>query len=149
MATSIGQSQREDLYEIIELPIGSPPVGTDHSFTIPINTKAQILSCNFLLTTDATVADRNVGLLFFDQIGNVTLNLNSCLVLTASNAQWYSWSLGIAPLLHAAAAPSFDHPLPHDFYMLFNWTFRVHIGNMQAGDQISQLYIRCKRWIVT
>ena len=149
MPTSTGQSQREDLYEIIELPIGSPPVGTDHSFTIPINTKAQILSCNFCLTTDATVADRAVGCLFFDQVGNVTLNLNSCYTQTALESQWYSWSIGVAPLLHAAPAPSFDHPLPHDFFMLHNWTFRVHIGNMQAGDQITDLYIRCKRWIVT
>lgn len=121
-------------------------LGTDWTYTPALYTHIELINLSFILTTDATVANRYVVL-------HSTSGVDSDWVI----------SCGYAHPASTAVRYSFIQGWPHDMTLPINgyltmpltmrWiatnprAFETAIVNLQAGDQITMLRASFRQWI--
>lgn len=134
-------------FETVRLDPANPAVNTDYTFIVPANTVIQPIGITFILTTSAVVANRRVRIrgssaaIPWAQVMSSTDHV-------ASLAMYYYWILGNIQPFYSAPMNQAQFPL---FDQIFLYpTNRLLIGNFntQAGDQISDIHIGYKRWIL-
>ncbi len=104
-----------------------------------------LVGCQFTLTTDANAANRIVGLVWNDPVGEI-LRLDVPVVQTASLAHDYTFAVGIGDAYVAAISLKRVTPLPSQMYFGGTGFISTFITNVQAGDQLSNIVFSYLRW---
>lgn len=115
----------------------SPAVGTDFTYTVPGDSRVEIVTVMCELTTDATVGNRGVSLRFRNWNARRFLVAGTAAVIAESTTQAFCWQSAAGPGVWAvddaalAGMPS--------VMLLPQCTATIHVTNMQAGDQVSEV----------
>ena len=121
--------------------IANPAAGANFLLNNNANIRIQFVCIKFTLTTDATVATRTVTIIIDDGT-NTILQLSSATTLTASLSQTYTFVAGY-PIRDTTT--TVIEPMPLNFEIMRYHRLRSAITNLQAGDQISNVFIYQKR----
>lgn len=126
-------------YQVIQ--ITNPAAGAEFSYTVPANTRLQILSFRGLFTTDGNAANRNVRATFDDGTnifasfpmgnGNLTASKTDTISLFPDAVSFFSDG-GITTI-----------PLPN-VILLPGYRFKSSTTAIQVGDQWSALWFEAK-----
>lgn len=135
-------------FEIVKFDPANPAAGAIGGFTVPLNTVVQILSCNFALVTDATVADR-YPFVAVNQGGDVMASAVPGIAHPASTSRNYKIAIGLQDPVEIAAIAFILAPLFTDTLIPPGWTISIPVVNIQATDQIGNQVFMCKQWIVS
>lgn len=104
------------------------------------------LSVRFSLSTDANVANRFVSVDYCDPEGNVYLRNAPGLVITASTTgQIFDFNYQRA-VAEWASGTDIMSPLA-DLFLPAGWQIKLTIGSVQAGDQISSIFMLFQKWL--
>lgn len=117
------------------LIFGSASAGQDYTYTIA--SRFYPLSVYCRVTTDATVADRNVAVEYRDGQGVRFTIAGSPVTLAASQRQTYNWH----PVASAPQWPVTDAalaPLPQ-FWLTSPWIVAITVYGGSSGDLIDQI----------
>lgn len=127
--------------------IADPAAGADFSFTTDNNFTTEILLIRFTLTADANAANRFINIDLSDGTNNI-LVLPQPTALTANLVGQIAFAQGV----NGSSSPinqQWIAPLPTRFTTPGNFVWTSRIQNMQAGDQISDIFITKRRWVHT
>lgn len=127
--------------------IANPAAGANFTSPVTNSIVLLLLSVRFRLVTDATVASRYPRLIWFNGAVDY-LSAISPTPVTASSDAMICFALG----LHHATIPvsqfQLTAPLPDQIIAWDDYVFRSAIVNLQAGDQISEILVTNKRWLI-
>lgn len=113
--------------------IAAPAVGGNIFVTVPPN-EAWLVKCiRFTFTTDATAANRQVHLIFDD---NVETFFNAIPPLTQAASLTFDYSWGRNFPNHQAIGLRMVTPIP-DVVLVTGWRVSTQVVDLQAGDQFS------------
>lgn len=124
----------------------NPSAGAALEWDIPANARLEILSVDFLYEADANAADRLL------QVWTVTAGQGEQHAVakgnqTANEDCTYHFSVGIAGEDDIGVHEIQSAALPTNMLVQAGDQIRIIAWNIQAGDQISAIVIRYKRWI--
>jgi len=132
-------------YGVPELVLGtSPSVATDFTQTVLGGFYARLISVFCRLVCDANVASREVVLEYRDQQNNRFDLTGSGTTVAAASTTDYAFSAYQGPTGITADATLLI-PL-HPILLAPSWNFRLHIVNVQAGDQLSRVRFYWERF---
>jgi uncharacterized protein with beta-barrel porin domain len=110
-------------------------VGSSKLFTVPSNEQWHILSLMALLTSSATVGNRQLAALIFDNTGNMVMKSSAGAVQAASLARRYNY---LQCATREAAFVNVDElicSLPKDLYLGPGWLMYVQdVAAIAAGS---------------
>lgn len=121
-----------------------PAVATGITRTIPGDAWEMILSVRMRLLADANVANRTVSLLYNDAQGNRISEVGASAILSANSNSFLTFS----SVLYGSPTPQvsrFAMPIPQEA-LPPGYTWSLAITNVQAGDQLSIIVARIRRW---
>lgn len=123
----------------------SPSAGANFTQAMNINSRSQIINVQFLLTTDANAADREIIITGDDGTDEI-YSTGPSSIQTASLAVRYHANIG-APAGTFGTALLQTVPLNSQFILSEGDTLQINVTNIQAGDAITDISIRIKQWI--
>jgi hypothetical protein len=121
-----------------------PAAGVNLSETVPTNARWRLLSLNLTMTTDATVANRNMRI-FYDDGVTTFFATESLTLQTASQSRRYviaAFGNGQAvtiDTIHLAAPP--------DIELLAGYRVRSSVANFQVEDNINEFAMLVEEWL--
>ncbi len=128
---------------IFVLTPGNPAAGENLIITVPDRRRWRVLTIRFLFTTDATVANRYIGLNIKDNSLVITGVVGET-AQTASLAWTHNYSL--QPVKQFQYATISQSPLP-PLTLIAGHVIRTSIDSLQAADQISDSILLIEEWI--
>lgn len=134
----------ENHFQPCRTTTADPAAGAPATIARPAASHVLLQHLTFTLVTDANAANRLVWLSLNDLI--ITLPLGSSCSPHQANATWRYIASPI-PLLNMAGALYFRYvPLPpiRSFAKMDTW--HINVENIQAGDQISDIYASFRLW---
>lgn len=123
----------------------TPAAGAEISETVPTGARWELLSIYVLLTTSATVINRN-PMLIVDDGANSYYRMQQNANETASQAWSNVWAAGV-PVWANAGQPGQVAGLPIGLRMTAGQRFRSLTSGIQVGDQYSALQYLVREWI--
>ena len=135
-----------NLGKLITIKPANPAAGNNFSVAVPIHTIALVTSISFVLTTDATVANRTVLLMSNDGVDNLFIT-PAPVTQVASQAFTYIAQAGNAATQAPTAYGYKVFSLSQLNYLRFGDSFNSIIDGMQAADTITSIKIRYMQWI--
>lgn len=137
----------QSVYDTITLLPNNPGPGNDLNFSVPTNRRILPIAIRFLFTTDANVASRNVVLAFHDGT-QVYCEIPPESSIPASIARAYSYNLGGNGPYTDANQGERVNLLPQMNWMDDNAAIQTIVNNLQSGDTITNIFIRCAAQII-
>ena len=129
---------------ILLIDIGNPAVGAEWIFTNTKNLLLRIISVNYSLETNATVATRRSSIDFFLASGEVDLVSPPATTQLTSLSRSYYWS-NISPPASAFLTYIFG-TLPNA-PITKNGSVRSFTENKQVGDVYTSVFLTVEQWI--
>lgn len=124
--------------------IPQPAVASPADRRIPGETFEQLNVARCTLTADGTAANRFVTLDYLNGDGGIVARVQPGLAVTAGIVASFTWSIHLGYFFTGVATEQACSipvsPMPAGF------TFRIAIGNAQAGDQLSAVSMYVRRW---
>jgi len=123
----------------------NPVAGADFQVTQPIRTRWRVMSVKFVFTASAGVADRIMNLQFI-AAGMIVVEMNARAVITASEV-WtvtYMYSGVYVPTTGGRVVTG---GMPENMLVNDSMVITSRVGNIQAGDQISDVAILVEEWM--
>lgn len=134
---------------LAELTLPNPPAGTELVYRPPTFNRHRVLSLSFYLTTDANVASRRVWICS-DFVGHIHQTVFSGITQAATLVHRYVFctvaqhsNITIGFLL-ASAIHTF--PIGDSWFLSPRMDLNININNIQAGDQISDIWLHSMLW---
>lgn len=126
----------------VEMPVPNVAAGIDFSYQPNTADRFRLLSLYAELTTDATVANRQVALELETQSGDKFYKKTVVGVQTATQTVAYSWSSGSGPAFGGSAveALTISDGVP-DWWLYGGTKVLVSTANLDTGDQWAKMYI--------
>lgn len=123
----------------------NPAAGATIAETVPDNARWELQSLRIILTTDATVANRQIVIILGDAIRTLLQIIGSA-TQPASTTYTYECAQGM-PFTGALAQTIVPLPLPRAFEL--GPTDRILVGgfNLQAGDDFAAPVLRIREWL--
>lgn len=124
---------------------GDPAVATNLLINAPVNARSELVALSFKFSADANAADRWMRISSSSGLIVILLG-NSEYPITANKDRW----IIVGPTGHSSVADGGDSqtigtvPFP---VLLEGDIIRTNVVNIQAGDQISDVYYVFKTWI--
>ena len=133
------------IFRLANYTLANPAAGADFAFPCPINTRLQIISVHFKLSTSTASSNRYVfiqgthGTTIFCRTGPRT-------PIGSSAHIYYSYSLlGSSPQTNITAS-RWNSALSHEFFLQPGESLVSSSVGLDAADQLSLIYIRAKLW---
>lgn len=130
----------------------NPAAGVNFSFSFNAVLRTQVFNVRFRLVTDANAANRQVGITFTDANANIFSSSFIQATQAASLTVDYNFAVGVGPSFPGAATliaiPTGDDvqgALP-PVCISDTTVLASVVKNIQVGDQISAITIRCQTW---
>jgi hypothetical protein len=127
---------------------GTPPgAGNNYTFTVPANARYHILNARYTLSTDANVADRY-------HVINVSIDGNTHTIglfdqaQTASLAWQVSWHSGLSQHVDLTANNLAALSMGQGVILGAGDSLSAQILGLQVGDQITNITLTWRRWII-
>lgn len=128
------------------ITLTNPAAGADYASSTVYSSQTRLQSASFVLTTDATVAARDVRIRIQDGLGNVVFFAGSNVTQPASTVLRYTASpTGLAGTFGTNQVLL---PYPNDLLGFGGLEFHTATLNLQAGDQFSAFAALVERWAV-
>jgi hypothetical protein len=121
-----------------------PAAGTDFTLAIDGGQAVRIISVFCRIVTDGTVASREVVLEYRDQQANRFDLMGIPVTVSAGSTNDYCFS-AFQPVATSPSDATLLVPL-HPSLLMGSWSARLHIVNVQAGDQLSRIRIKLERF---
>lgn len=125
----------------------SPAVATDFTYQLPGDFYVRLVSVYCKFVADANAASREVVLQYLDAENNVFDLAGINTTVTANNTGLYAFS-AFQPEAIATVDSSALVPL-HPVILAPTQKFRLHVVNVQAGDQLSLIRTNWERFYTT
>lgn len=125
----------------------SPAAGADFSYSVPGDFMVRLIAVYCKFVADATAASREVVLSYEDAGGNRFGLMGANTTITASNTGYYAFS-AFQPEVIATVDSSVLVPL-HPVILVPTQVFKLHVVNIQATDQLSQVRTLWERFFTT
>jgi len=135
-----------NIFDMVSVEIPAPAAGSPAGLGIPGQTRILIVAATFRLVTDANGANRTVHMRFTDGT-NTILEIGSPAVQTASITRDYNFAIGIGSPYVGATDDERVVPLPSELYLVTGWDTVINVENIQAGDQLSEIFFTYQRWV--
>lgn len=129
---------------IVRVTSADPAAGAEISQTVPAGQTWELLAMRFQLVNDATVAVRNVGILF-DDGATAFLVSKSASAQTASQSHNYNvGAFGVSPVVVVN-----EHiiPVPRCIRLRPGYRIRTNTDNLQAGDNFGAAQLVVQVWM--
>ena len=124
-----------------------PAVGTNFSVTVEDTVRLQLTSVIYTLTTNATVANRTGRLVANNGTDDFEI-VDDGNDQGANFVREHTYSIGATDQNASASTLTFQTALPNDFILQPADILSSAIANLNAGDQISNIVIRAKEWLI-
>jgi len=121
-----------------------PAAGVEITQAVPTGVLWRLSSLSFVLTTDATVSNRQVRLVL-DDGANIFARIPAPAVQPASIAVRYTFGDGLA---NFSAGDDAVAPTPSGLLLPVGFRFRTLTTNLQAGDNFGQPQFNVEEWLV-
>lgn len=135
------------VFDVLTIAPTDPAVGANFSQALNLNSRWQIIYVEFILATDVNAANRLIKVHGNDGTDDIYLT-GPNVPLTANLTARYFCNTGAGDADDLGAGSRLAVPLNTNFYLNQADTFRITIDSIQVGDQISDIRIRVKQWIV-
>jgi len=133
-------------FDLQNLHPANPGAGLALAYPCPANARLEILSCNFLLTTDANAANRYITLSCTD--GATIWGVSRSQVAHTATLGWnYFFSTGLEDEIDLSADSLLLEPMAYGIFLDPGETFSLIIDNVQIADSLTGIYLRTKLWI--
>lgn len=120
-----------------------PDAGTEISETVPARRRWRLLTINFSLVTDVTVADRYVRLIIDD--GTTVLYISSAIAAHVASLT-RNHSYGVNGQTHDVTYNTFNTSLP-DLILISGFRIRTATQDLQAADNFTAPQMLVEEWI--
>jgi hypothetical protein len=125
---------------VTETQAANPAAGQPYTYTVPPGGPTmELVSFRGTLTTDATVANRNISLAVVDANAVSICQVNNPQAVVASTSLQVNFLATVTSFQTSASGTSIL-PIPMRT-LLPGWSLKLNAGNMDAGDQWSQLAV--------
>ena len=132
-------------FDLITIRPADPAVAANFSYNLPDGQRLKIIGVQFNLATDANAANRFVRITGADPTGSfIVCSTNK--EQTASTTRLYNFSVGAMPAADVASLPFIQGALCDDLFLRDDETLDSDIISLQAGDQISNIVIRARKY---
>lgn len=134
-------------FELVTIDPPNPAVASPYTFIVPAHTVIQTIGLTFILATDANVANRRVylhagtGAVYWARV-------MSSVDQPANDTMYYYFILGPIDPFYSAPQNQAQFPLFDNVFLYPTERFSIAIYDTQAGDQLSDIHIGYKRWIL-
>lgn len=125
--------------------VPSVAVGSDYVFTVPSYARVLLRSLTYVITSSASVGNRNLAVQLTDPSGNLAFQDFAEPNLPASQTAIFSYALGRGAGQTAFATGSLSRTLP-EVYLLPGAQVKVHIQGVLAGDQLTAVTLYYEQW---
>lgn len=133
-------------YEVLNIVISNPAAGADISHTFADNARLEILSLQFVFSTDATAGNRLMTIIFGDGTNN-----NPSIITRITQTASKTWQYLVAPGNESGDLSilfsTIVVPTPNIIIVNPGDTLVTSTANIKATDQFSTIILRAKRWI--
>ncbi len=146
---SYGSNQSTSLLESawrpLFLTLPNPPAGSNFSYAVRDYTEIKVLSIGLTYTADATAANRAVTLKFTDNNARAIYGyINFQHVATVTKDYTYFPTVYLSGAFLSSIVPGGIPPV----HLTGHWDISSSVTNIQATDQISNIYINCLSRVV-
>jgi hypothetical protein len=128
------------------ITIGSPPVATGFTHTVPGASRQRIVTVSFVLVADANAANRIARVEYLNAAGAVFFAVAAPFTVTANITSRLNFGVGIQQF-GANAAAQIGASLP-PLELNAGLAVRVAVTAIQVGDQISGASLFVDQWAV-
>lgn len=122
-----------------------PAAGAEVSFTVPNGIVWRVVALTAKLTASSTTANRFVGFSVSQQDSTVVYQYHSTSALTASETLTVTFSEDISTLTTVGTTDVLLLPKPSVWFPP-GWSFGTSTGNLQTGDQWSDVALWVHSW---
>lgn len=122
----------------------NPVAGSNFTYTLPDNHVYKIVCITFRLVTDATVANRHIGVVFVDGAIHTLQLVTGANVIASTTVTVAGWQ-GLADK-ETQVSNVLTFGLPTDLYLEPGTVINSNIKQLQATDQVSQIQIYAHTW---
>jgi hypothetical protein len=131
--------------ESIVFNVAAPAAGVAAAVLPPAGTVWHVLSISAAIVTDATVANRTLYIAHVNGLYDTGMLLQSVTIPATTTRYWEctSFYYGIPFVILSR----FMFPLGPLCYLTNTNYLRLGVDAMQAGDQISSIYVTCERML--
>ena len=130
---------------LIRVVTGSDPAaGSEISITVPTNVRWRLISIQFSLTTDSTVADRRV-ILMLDDGASIFCTIAANYQQAENLTQTYVFMVGGE--MTTSIGGMIQSRLPNPTILFQGYRIRTSTVNLQAGDDFSPPRFIVEEWI--
>lgn len=126
---------------------GNPAAGANMSFLVPVKAVIMPLCVAFTLAADANAGTRQLQLAFNDGTSNFAVHPAPGTQIATQTFD-YSSSVGAESFDHQLSNSRLFMTLPADHLLRFGDSIVTIITGIKATDQISNIVIRYRQWIV-
>ena len=133
------------IFRLANYTLPNPAAGTDFTFPCPTNTRLQLISVHFKLSTSSASANRYV---FIQGTDGTTIfcKTGPHAPISSSANMYYCYSLlGSHPQSNITAS-RWDSVLSHEFFLQPGESLVSSSIALDVADQLSLIYIRAKLW---
>jgi hypothetical protein len=135
-----------NVFDVVTLNPANPGAGANLAYNCPDNCRLEILSCNFLFTADANVANRYITLSCTD--ATAIWGVSRSQVPHTAGLSWnYFFETGLIDEIDLSAGSILIEPLAYQVFLDVGTFFTLNVTNIQVGDALSGIYLRVKRWV--
>jgi hypothetical protein len=125
--------------------VADPAAATDFTWSVPANSRALVVSGYFKFVTSATAGNRIVTLGYHDgtrMVARCWPANNQAEDLT----YYYQLHIGVSVPYSGGNSNYKNCPLNPYFWLEAGESLQSQIDDILAGDQISDIYLRCRTW---
>ena len=122
----------------------NPAAGVNITETVPVGARWRLLSCRFVLVTDATVASRTVTLTIDD---GVTVYFAASSTANQAASQTGDYTASATGFAGGTAANFFAIPLPPNLLLLAGHRINTTTQLFQAGDNYGAPQLAFEEWL--
>lgn len=127
--------------------IPAPAQGANFSYTIPVGRRMHVRSIAFHFVTDANVATRRVVVYVIDPEGGISYSTIPTVTQAAGLSYDYTFAPGSRELANAVGRYVTSH-LASKLILVPGENISSDIQNVQAGDQIQEIYLLVEEFIL-
>lgn len=136
-----------NVFDIFSRTATNPSAGANFSLAVLPRAREQLIYISFKLITDANAANRliQIGALI-NSIPFYTSNAGTAEI--ASRDYDYYFNIGIGSSFTGGSTDDVNAPLNAQFFLEDDDTITITITDIQVGDQISDIRLVSKLWMI-
>lgn len=123
-----------------------PAAGAEWNYSIPIRTRAQIVSVSYQIDTDANAGNRTLQLRWRDATG-IFLVTSSWVNVPASVTRVMNFAIGLPAAIADSSGEGIRGPLPSHIFLPPGGLIESVTRGIQVGDTLTAIKLRIHRWI--